>query len=111
VRRALIVVALLVVVAGAFAAGALIFANRDIDAWTEADEKGFLDDIIEPQHTEVVDFGSFQGTRVVPGNEEWAACVLEVYEKYFPSYDDYAKSSDDSPTLLKASAASKRQCR
>jgi hypothetical protein len=45
-----------------------------------------------------------------PGNEEWAACTLEVYEKYFPSYDDYADSSDDSPTLLKADAAAQRRC-
>jgi hypothetical protein len=47
---------------------------------------------------------------VVPGNEEWAECTLEVYEEYFPSYDDYADSSDDSPTLLKADAAAQRRC-
>jgi hypothetical protein len=28
-----------------------------------------------------------------------------VYEKHFSTYDDYADSSDDSPTLLKADAA------
>jgi hypothetical protein len=36
--------------------------------------------------------------------------TLEVYEKHFSTYDDYADSSDDSPTLLKADAAAQRQC-
>ena len=111
-RRALIVLALLVVVAGAFTAGALIFRDGSDEGWSEADEKEFLDAIVEPEHTETVYFGGSLGTgkRVVPGNEEWAACTLDVYEKYFPTYDDWADASDDSPTLLKADAAAKRKC-
>jgi hypothetical protein len=39
-----------------------------------------------------------------------AACALEVYEQYFPSYDDFDNASDDSPTFLKANAAAGRRC-
>ena len=109
-RRALVVLIALVVLAGAFMAGALIFGDWGDDGWTQADEKGFLDDIVEPEHTETRDIGFGPVTTVVPGNEEWAACTLEVFEQYFPTYDDYAGSSYDSPTLLKADAAAQRKC-
>ena len=49
-------------------------------------------------------------TSVVRGNEEWAACTLDVYEQYYPTYHDYADSSEDSPTLFKADAAAQRKC-
>jgi hypothetical protein len=115
--RRVLVVAALAVVAGAFTAGALIFRDRGDEGWSEADEKEFLDAIVEPEHTEArVEDWTLGGndptvvTRVVPGNEEWGACTLEVYEKYFATYEDYTKSSDDSPTLLKADAAAQRRC-
>jgi hypothetical protein len=38
-RRALVVLAALVVVAGAFAAGALIFRDRGHEGWSETEEK------------------------------------------------------------------------
>jgi hypothetical protein len=101
----------------AFAAGALTFRDRGSNGWSEADERGFLDRIVVPGHTEAhtVDLRQFGGTlstvtTFVPGNEEWAACTLDVYQKYFPSYDDWADASDDSPTLLKADAAAQRMC-
>jgi hypothetical protein len=126
-RRVLVVLAALVVVAGAFAAGALIFRNSGGEGWSEADERKFLDRIIEPGRdvtryepgASIPPIGTFPGLSIPPRSyndfvdgtdPEWAACVLEVYEEYFPSYDDYADSSDDSPTLLKADAAAQRRC-
>jgi hypothetical protein len=116
-RRALVVLAALAVVAAAFTAGALIFRDDGDGGWSQADERKFLDRIVVSEHTEPGNLGKAPGgttdltfTRVVPGNEEWAACTLEVYEEYFSTYDEWADASDDSPTLLKADAAAQRRC-
>ena len=79
-------------------------------AGSEADEKQFLDAIVEPEHTVTRDIGFGPVTSVVRGNEEWAACTLDVYEQYYPTYHDYADSSEDSPTLFEADAAAQRKC-
>jgi hypothetical protein len=127
-RRVLVVLAVVIAVAVAFVVGALVFRDQGEEGWSEADEKKFLDSIVEPEHTEThydtgrcyeTDTGEIRcdsrgplvsSTRVVPGNEERAACTLDVYEQYFSTYDAYADSSDDSPTLLKADAAAQRKC-
>jgi hypothetical protein len=126
-RRALVALVVLVVVAGAFTAGALIFRDRGSEGWSEADEKKFLDHIIEPGRDvtryepglSIPPRGTFPGVSIPPGSyrtheegtdPEWAACTLDVYQRYFPSYDDWFDASDDSPTLLKADAAAQRQC-
>jgi hypothetical protein len=100
-RRILIVLAALVVVAGAFTAGALIFRDGGDEGWSEADEKTFMDEVIDPgplnPRTEAA--------------ERFAACVLDVYEQYFPSYDDWADASENSPTFLKADVAAERKCK
>jgi hypothetical protein len=100
-RRALVVLAAVVLLAIAFTAGALIFRDRGDEGWSEADEKKWLDEVVEENRDEAD----------IEEVETWAACVLEVYEGYFASYDDYAGSSDDSPTLLKADAAAQRKCK
>jgi hypothetical protein len=126
-RRVLVVLAVVIAVAVAFAAGALIFRDRGDEGWSEADEKKFLDRIIEPgrdvtRHEpgfSIPPRGTFPGVSSPPHSyrtyeegtdPEWAACTLDVYAQYFPTYDDYADSSDDSPTLLKADAAAHRKC-
>jgi hypothetical protein len=105
-RRALVVLAVLVVVAGAFTAGALIFRDGGDEGWSQADEKKWLDVIVEENFVPN-DYDDVELEDV----ETWAACVLEVYEEYFSSYDDYDDASDDSPTLLKADAAAQRKCK
>jgi hypothetical protein len=97
-KRTLIVGVLVLVLAVAAAVGitAYVVGPGTDGGWSAHDEKTVLDDLRSPGKDRETD------------NE--AACVLEVYEKYFPNYDDYYKASDDSPTLLKANAAAARHC-
>jgi hypothetical protein len=76
-----------------------VVGGDDETGWSEQEEKDTLDylqngsGIYDDKFTEVE-----------------AACILEVYERYFPDYDEYDGAADDSPTLLKANAAAGRRC-
>src|SRR5262245_56561769 len=100
-RRVLVILAAVVAVAGAFTAGALIFRDRGDNGWSESEEKKFIDYVISPGYLNIR----------TDAAERQAACVLDVYQQYFPSYDDWRDSSEDSPTFLKAYAAAQRKCR
>jgi hypothetical protein len=74
-----------------------VVGRGDDTGWSEQEEKETLDylqsGVGEDEFTEVE-----------------AACILEVYERYFPNYDEYDGAPDDSPTLLKANASAGRRC-
>jgi hypothetical protein len=98
VRKLIVIVLSAVLLVGASVGATWYVVGRGDDTgWSERDEKDTLDylqsGVGEDEFTEVE-----------------AACILEVYERYFPNYDDYDGAADDSPTLLKANAAAGRRC-
>jgi hypothetical protein len=89
---------LVLTIAAAVGVTAYVVGGGDDTGWSEQDEKATLD---------------FLQSGDQPDNkfdESEAACILEVYERYFPNYDDYNNAPEHSPTLLKANAAAGRRC-
>jgi hypothetical protein len=97
--KKLIVIVLAAVLLVGVSVGATwyVVGGGDETGWSEQEEKDTLDwlqsGVGDDKFTEVE-----------------AACILEVYERYFPDYDEYDGAADDSPTLLKANAAAGRRC-
>jgi len=97
-KKLIVIVAAVLLVAVSVGATWYVVGGDDDTGWSERNERDTLDWLQS-------------GTR--PDNmytKVEAACALEVYEQYFPNYDDFDNAADDSATFLKANAAAGRRC-
>lgn len=93
-----IVLAAMLLIGASVGATWYVVGRGDDTGWSEQDEKDTINWLRED---------SDASQRYT---DDEAACSLEVYEHYFPNYDDFDKAADDSPTILKANAVIGRRC-
>jgi hypothetical protein len=104
VRKIIVIVLAAVLLVGASVGATWYVVGGGSDTgWSTRDETKLIDYLQSPGYATTPERGRN------PITDEEAACTLEVYERYFSTYEEW-NDSGDSPTLLKANATATRRC-